>query len=493
MIRELLIFFVCAIWPLTCNCALAQDAPQDLGQYVARAMKVFEVPGVSVAIVKDGKVVLAKGYGVRKLGEGLEVDENTMFGIGSNTKAFTTAALATLVDEGRIAWDDPVYGRLPGFAMYDPYVSHEMTIRDLLAHRSGLGLGEGDLLFLYSTYTREQIISKLRFLKPAYSFRSRFGYDNLLYMAAGQVIPAVTGESWDDYISERIFAPLGMKNSNVSSTAFESGLDYGWPHARVDGKLKVIDFQVLDNVGPAGAINSCAADMAKWILLQLNQGKLVDRQGRINFSDYGLGWMVREYRGQKVVSHGGGVSGFVSNVMLLPDHNLGVVVLSNAEEGGATAAILYHVVDHYLHVQDTDWIGAFKTTDEAEQKAAEESTRKAESSRATNSHPSLPLEKYAACYSDAWYGAIHVRIQDGRLIASFDHTPTMIGNLRHWQYDTFKVHWQNPKIEDAFLTFALTPDGHVESLKMEPVSPLADFSFDYRDLFFTPINQPDGK
>jgi CubicO group peptidase (beta-lactamase class C family) len=380
MIRERLIFFICVIYPLTCHHALAQDVPKDLGQYVARAVKVFDVPGVSVVIVKDGKLVVAKGYGVRKLGESFQVDEYTMFGIGSNTKAFTTAALATLVDEERISWDDPVYGRLPGFAMYDPYVSHEMTIRDLLAHRSGLGLGEGDLLFLYSTYTREEIISKLRFLKPAYSFRSRFGYDNLLYMAAGQIIPAVTGKSWDEYIRERIFAPLGMTNSNVSTTAFKSGLDYAWPHSQVDGKLKVLDFQVLDNVGPAGSINSCAIDIAKWIQLLLNHGKLDDRPGRIfsekqsqemwspqtifpipdpsprlaalklNFSDYGLGWMLREYRGHRMVTHGGGVSGFVSNVVLLPDDKLGVAVLSNAEEGGAPAAILYHVVDDYLRV-----------------------------------------------------------------------------------------------------------------------------------------------
>ena len=180
-------------------------------------MKTFEVPGMAVAIVKDGKIVVAKGYGVRKLGDPTPVDEFTMFGIGSNTKAFTTAALATLVDEGKLSWDDPVYQRLPGFVMYDPYVSHEMTIRDLLTHRSGMGLGEGDLLFWpHTTYTREEIIYKLRFMKPASSFRSHYAYDNLLYMTAGQIIPAVTGTSWDDYIRQRIFAPLGMTHSNVT-------------------------------------------------------------------------------------------------------------------------------------------------------------------------------------------------------------------------------------------------------------------------------------
>src|ERR1700720_505877 len=206
----------------------AQNAPPaDLDSYVASSMKTFEVPGMAVTIVKNGKVVMAKGYGVRKLGDPAPVDEHTMFAIGSNTKAFTTAALAGLVDAHKLSWDDPVYQRLPGFVMYDPYVSHEMTIRDLLTHRSGMGLGEGDLLFWpHSTYSRDEIIYKLRFMKPESSFRSHYAYDNLLYMTAGQIIPAVTGVSWDHSIRQHVFAPLGMNNSNVSNAVFKPGDDY---------------------------------------------------------------------------------------------------------------------------------------------------------------------------------------------------------------------------------------------------------------------------
>src|SRR6266700_5254174 len=223
------------IWLLLIVCVLpvtAQNAPPaDLDTYVARVLKTFEVPGLSVAIVNDGKVVLAKGYGVRKLGEPTPVDENTLLAIGSNTKAFTSAALAMLVDEGKISWDDPVYERLTGFQMYDPYVSHEMTIRDLLTHRSGMGLGEGDLLFWpHTTFTRAEIIYKLRFMKPASSFRSHYAYDNLLYIAAGQIIPAVTGISWDDYIRRRIFTPLGMKTTTLSNAHFPAGANYAFPH-----------------------------------------------------------------------------------------------------------------------------------------------------------------------------------------------------------------------------------------------------------------------
>lgn len=514
------LFLVSIILSLTAAGLAQTTPPADLDAFVANARKTFDVPGISVGIVKDGKVVLAKGYGVRKLGDSTPVDEYTMFGIGSNTKAFTAAALATLVDEGKLAWDDPVYQRLPGFVMYDPYVSHEMTIRDLLTHRSGMGLGEGDLLFWpQSTYTRDQIISKLRFMKPASSFRSHFAYDNLLYMTAGQIIPAVTGISWDDYIRQRIFAPLGMNHSTVSTAAYKPGDDYAYPHSRVDGKLQVLPFENLDNVGPAGSINSCAADMAKWMLLQMNRGKFLYREGRLfseaqslemwtaqtilpvgnpppplaglkaNFSDYALGWFLRDYHGRKLVGHTGGVAGFVSRVMLVPEENLSVVVLTNAEEGGAFDSILYHVLDHYFGLPPTDWIAAYKSATDTQEKDAAETMKKAEGSRAAQSKPSLPLEKYAGAYNDAWYGPITIRKENAGLVITFDHTPTMIGDLQHWQYDTFKAHWRERTIEDAFVTFSLNPDGSIESATMAAVSPLADFSFDYQDLLLKPMQK----
>ena len=491
--------------------------PPDLDSDVAASMKAFDVPGMAVAIVKDGKVVVAKGYGVRKLGEATPVDQFTMFAIGSNTKAFTTAALATLVDEGKLSWDDPVYQRLPGFVMYDPYVSHEMTIRDLLTHRSGMGLGEGDLLFWpQSTYTRNDIIYKLRFMKPKSSFRSHYAYDNLLYMTAGQIIPAVTGISWDDYIRQRIFAPLRMNHSVVSNKDFKPGDDYSAPHSRVEGKLQVLSLENLDNVGPAGSINSCAADMAKWVQLQLDRGKFADHEGRLfseerskemwspqtilpindppaalaglkaKFADYALGWGLRDYHGRKLVGHTGGVGGFVSRVMLVPEENLGVVVLTNAEEDGAFDSILYHVLDSYFHLPSTDWIAAFKSVRDTQEEDAAEIMEKAEGGRDANSKPSLPLEKYAGVYNDAWYGPITIRYENGGLVITFDHTPTMIGDLQHWQYDTFKAHWRAPTIEDAFITFSLNADGSIESARMAAVSPLADFSFDYQDLLLRP-------
>jgi CubicO group peptidase (beta-lactamase class C family) len=508
----LLLVLLCA------GSAMAQNTPlTDLDTYVARAMKTFDVPGLSVAIVKDGKVILAKGYGVRKLGESVPVDESTLFGIGSNTKAFTSAALATLVDAGKISWDDPVYQRLPDFQMYDPYVSHEMTIRDLLTHRSGMGLGEGDLLFWpQTTYTRADIIYRLRFMKPASSFRSHYAYDNLLYMTAGQIIPAVTGTSWDDYVRKHIFEQLGMTNSNVSTAAYKPGGDYASPHSKLDGKLQVLPFENLDNVGPAGSINSSAADMALWVTVQLAHGKIPNKDAhlfseaqsremwspqtilpigeptgplaalRANFAAYGLGWGLRDYHGRKLVAHTGGVAGFVSRVMLVPQENLGVVILTNAEQGGAFDSILFHILDHYLALQPADWIAAFKTKEEADQKEADEIIKKQNAGRAADSNPSLPLEKYAGVYTDPWYGPITIRMENGKLTFTMDHTPSAVADLQHWQYDTFKAHWRERTIEDAFVTFALNPDGSINHFTMVAVSPLADFSFDYQDLYFTP-------
>jgi CubicO group peptidase (beta-lactamase class C family) len=501
--------------------AQAQTAPPaDLDSYIARALKTFEVPGLSIAIVKDGKKVLAKGYGVRKLGASTPVDENTLFGIGSNTKAFTSAALASLVDAHQISWDDPVYQRLPGFQMYDPYVSHEMTIRDLLTHRSGMGLGEGDLLFWpHTTFTRDDIVYRLRFMKPASSFRSRFAYDNLMYIAAGQIIPAVTGKSWEDSIREKILVPLGMNTTNLSNAAFKPTDDYAFPHSRVDGKLQVIDFVGLDNAAPAGSINSSVAEMAKWITLQLNRGEFPNSDTRLfseaqsremwsaqtilpagerpgplpalsaKFAAYGLGWGLRDYHGRKLVGHTGGVAGFVSRVMLVPEENLGVVILTNAEEEGAFDSILFHVLDSYFGVSPTDWIAAFQAAKDQREKVANQVMMDQSNARHAVAKPSLPLSEYAGVYHDAWYGTATIRMERDQLVFTLDHTPKGIADLQIWQYDIFKAHFRDRTIEDAFVTFALNASGHVDHFTMVAVSPLADFSFDYQDLYFTPQHQ----
>ena len=502
-------------------CALAaQPDPAALDSYIARAMKTFQVPGIAVAVVHEGKVVLAKGYGVRRLGEAAPVDQHTLFGIGSNTKAFTTAALAMLVDEGKLQWDDRVIDRLPWFQMSDPYVTREITIRDLLTHRSGMGLGAGDLLFFPpSTYTRDDILRKLRYIKPASSFRSRYAYDNLLYLAAGQVIPSVTGQPWEDFIRARIFQPLGMTDSNTSVADFQPGGNFASPHSEVEGKLQAIPPARVDNTAPAGAINSSAADMAKWVTAQLNSGVIAgtdkrlfsERQNRemwspqtilptpdppaqlaalrTDFAAYGLGWVLRLFRGRKSVGHTGGLPGYVSQVTLIPDLKLGVVVLTNQESGAMFSSVTYRILDDYLGATPTDWIQAFHDVTERQKTEAAETEKKQTAARAAESKPSLPLEKYAGHYADAWYGDIDIALEQGKLVMRFSHSPALTGDLEHWQYDTFKARWRDRSLAaDAFVTFALKPDGAIRQINMVPVSPLTDFSYDFQDLLIEPVS-----
>jgi CubicO group peptidase (beta-lactamase class C family) len=490
-----------------------------LDDYVSQAMKTFHVPGVAVSVVKDGKLVLAKGYGVRKMGESAQVDEHTLFGIGSNTKAFTTAALAMLVDEGKLAWDDPVINHLPWFQMYDPYVTHELTIRDLLTHRSGMGLGEGDLLiFPPSSYTRDEILHKLRYMKPESSFRSKYAYDNLLYIAGGQIIPAVTGRQWEDFVRERIFHPVGMTDSNTSVTEFHPGGNFATPHSEVEGKLQPIEPARVDNTAPAGSINASVADLAKWMIVQLNGGAIPgdgnqrlfsEKQNKemwsaqtilpisdppaslaplhTDFAAYGLGWGLREYRGHKFVGHTGGLPGYVSQVTLIPDLKLGVAVLTNQESGAMFNSITYRVLDEYMGASGTDWLKGFEEQVRKAQATAAKTMDKQATERAANSKPSLQLEKYAGAYSDAWYGDIGIAFENGRLVMRFSHSPALTGELEHWQYDTFKARWRDRSLAaDAFVTFSLNPDGSIREIRMVPVSPLTDFSYDFQDLLIVP-------
>jgi CubicO group peptidase (beta-lactamase class C family) len=500
--------------------AVACHAQDYVDTVVERARQEFDVPGIAVAIVKDGNVVLAKGYGVRKMGAPAPVTPQTLFRIASNTKAFTTAALAILVDESRIRWDDPVVQYLPAFQMYDPYVTREITIRDLLTHRSGLGLGAGDLMFFPpSDLSREEIVRRLRFIKPATSFRTTYAYDNLLYLVAGQIIPAVTGQSWDAFVKERIFTPLGMTNSFTSTDGLKNGQDVAIPHSKLSGTLEPLPQEDVDNNAPAGAIVSCVADLAKWMNLQLARGAIgnakiftparsremwsgqtilpISEPGKndppafaatqASFHTYGLGWDLRDYRGKKLVSHGGALSGFLSRTALIPELKLGVVVLTN-QETNAQLAIANTVVDHYLGAPETDWVAAYSALDKKSHTEAAESFQQAAGKHHSDTHPSLPLSAYAGRYRDAWYGDVRIEEDHGKLHLFFTHSPDLAGELEHWQYDTFIARWKKRSLDaDAYVTFTLKPDGSIDEMRMKAVSPLTDFSFDFHDLLFHPV------
>lgn len=494
-------------------------AQDDFGPLVERARHAFNVPGIAIAVVHDGRVSIARGYGTRRAGEAAPVTAGTLFRIASNTKAFTAAALAMLVDEGRVRWDDAVLDHLPDFRMYDAYVTREMTVRDLLVHRSGLGLGAGDLMFFPPTdLSGDEIVRRLRFLKPASSFRSRYAYDNLLYLVAGRVITAASGRSWEDFVAGRILEPLGMSGTVLNTKALRAAPDVAAPHSVAGGRLEIIPDEDVDNNAPAGAIASSAQDMAKWMLAQLNRGDAAG--GRLfsqaqsremwsaqtilpieetpasqpamralepNFSAYGLGWTLRDYRGVKLAGHTGGLAGYVSRVVLVPERKLGIVVLTNQESTGAHSAIAWTILDHYLGAAPTDWVAAFSAAEKLAREEAGAAVRKAAGARDAASKPSLPLARYAGRYSDAWYGDVLVEARGGALTIRFSHTPQLSGTLEHWQYDTFVVRWQTRTLDaDAYLTFSLARDGSIDRATMSPVSPLTDFSFDFADLLLRP-------
>jgi CubicO group peptidase (beta-lactamase class C family) len=494
------------------------SSPPNLDAWVARAMSVFEVPGIALTIVKDGKVVVAKGYGVRKLGDPAPVDAQTLFGIASNTKAFTATALGLLVEEGKIKWDAPVIDYVPWFQLSDPYVTREIRVRDLLVHRSGLGLGAGDLLWWpASTYTRKEIARRLRYIPLSTSFRSAYAYDNVLYLIAGEVIEAVSGQSWEDFVASRILAKVGMTHSNVRHSAAAASGNIATTHARVDGQVRPIAPFDSDNTNPAGGINSCAEDMGKWLITQLGEGQLPDGSrlfstataralttivtpmpiGNVppalkvlqpNFNGYGLGFVLRDYRGHKLVTHTGGLPGYVSKVAMVPDVGLGIAILTNQESDTAFESIAERILDHYLGAPPTDWIAAFQALEKQRREAAGAAVQESAQARDTQSKPSLPLERYAGKYHDQWYGDITIAAANGGLTIQFDKTPALTGSLEHWQHDTFVARWKDRELRaDAFVTFTLDPDGRIESARMRAVSPETDFSFDFQDLLLRSV------
>jgi CubicO group peptidase (beta-lactamase class C family) len=518
-----------AVWCLATAAAQA-DPPPGFDARVEQIRTAVGVPGLAVTIVENGRVTLARGYGVRQLGENAPVDADTIFQLGSVGKAFTTAALAVLVDGGKIAWDDPVTKHVPWFQMYDPWVTREMTVIDLLVHRSGLGLGAGDLMFVpRSTLSRAETVRRLRYIRPATSFRSGYAYDNVLYVVAGQLIEEVSGKSWERFMREDVLIPAGMRTATSDRAHRRRTLNRAWPHARRDGPLHGMGTQkALDdsgqaefdpelgtNAAPAGGVAASANDMGRWIAIQLARGALPEGSKRLfseaasrqmwtprvhlpiapspgptaaatpQFSAYALGWNERDYRGRRIMMHSGAVFGAQAIIILIPERNVGFSVAINCEDGEAALGIAYELLDHYLEQPRYDWAAAWQEVVRQRDERAVALLKK-QTNAPARAGPSLPLDRYAGVFADAWYGPIAIEHRDGRLTMDFKQTPGMSGQLTHWQYDTFRVDWRDPLIEPAYVTFALQADGGIDRISMRAVSPLADFSFDYQDLDLRP-------
>lgn len=495
---------------------------QDFSAYMDSVRKQFDVPGIAVAIVKDGQVVMEQGFGVREQGKPEPVDARTLFAIASNTKAFTAASLQMLAEEGKLNMDDRVIDHLPWFQMSDPYVTREMRVRDLLAHRSGLGLGAGDLLYWPPTaYSTKEVVQRLRNVPLATSFRSAYAYDNILFAVATLVIEQVSGQGYADFVRERIFKPVGMDESLVDMTALKPGMDVAMGHAEFNfTELKPVPPMAWSNNSGAGGIYASVHDLAKWMNVQLAGGKLPDgkplfsedsqkqmwsmlipikineppvpelKDTRPNFAGYGEGWSLSDYRGQRLVWHTGGWPGMVSRLTLVPELKLGVVVLTNQESGAAFNAVTYRVLDAYMGHDKKDWVAAYAAAVKKSQGGADDSWKKHLAARDKNSKPSLSLASYAGTFRDPWYGDIVVSQQGGKLRLKFSKTAQLVGTMEAWQHDTFVVRWDDRALNaDAFVTYALDADGKVRDVRMQPISPLTDFSFDFQDLRLTPVKE----
>lgn len=480
--------------------APGQEAPlAGFDDYVNKAIRDWEVPGIAIAIVKDDKIVLAKGYGVRKLGDPVPVDERTLFAIGSSSKAFTAASIAMLVDEGKLKWDDPATKYLPGFETFDPYVTRELTVRDLMTHRSGLE--RGDFLWYGSEYGRDEILRRTRFLKPTWSLRSTFGYQNLMYLAAGQVVAKINGKSWDEFIAQRIFTPLGMTSSNTSIKAFKNGDNVATPHAKFEDKVEPIAWRNIDNIAPAGSINSNALDMAQWVRLQLGQGSYQNQRlissgvvkemhtpqtvirveppftllyPEAHFLNYGIGWFLHDYRGRKVIEHGGAIDGMRAQVAMIPEEKLGIVILTNMNGTTLPLPLMFRIFDAYIGAPQRDWSADMLKTVKSLQEQGKAAEKKAEADRVTGTRPSLALESYAGTYKNDLYGEVKVKNEGGKLNLNFG--PALKSDLEHWHYDTFRARFRGAGVTNASTTFSLNSQGKVGTVTLN-LPGLSDYPF----------------
>lgn len=501
----------------------AQLSPTQIDKMVERTLSTFNVPGIAVGVIKDGKLVHAKGYGVRSLNTKEKVDENTLFGIASNSKAFTTAAISMLVDEGKLTWDDLVTDHVPEFKLYNPYVSSVFTITDLVTHRSGLGLGAGDLMFWpdSSDFTAKDIIHNLRHLKQTSPFRTKYDYDNLLYIVAGEVIHRVSGVTWEEFIETRIMQPLQMSASAASYERLRNKSNVVDPHAPVDGQVKVIKRDWSSVANAAGGIYSNVTDLSKWLLMHLDEGRygaqagkrlfseamhdemwtpktiipVVERHrnppGRVyntHFSAYGLGWFISDVKGYKQLSHSGGLAGMVTLITLIPELKLGIIVLTNQQSGAAFSAVTNSIKDGYLGIKGNDWVAIYDDKVKADQREASQIMNSVSEKTTSNSVaiPEEELNKIAGQYIDPWFGEVSISVKGKGLWLASKRSPRLRGDLSFYKGNTYIVKWKDRSFDaDAWVTFTRDDEGNAIGMKWKAISPLTDFSFDFHDLDFS--------
>lgn len=461
--------------------ALAADPLAGLDAAVAKGLKAHNVAGIGVAVVKDGKVVLAKGYGLRELGKSDPVTEHSLFAIGSISKSFTATALGMLVDEKKLGWDNPLTTRVEGFRLSDPYLSQEATLRDALSHR--LGYARNELVWYGSPFSRDEIVRKLTFLKPEIPFRTGFRYNNMMYLVAGQAIPKATKQSWDDFVADRIFRPLRMESAVSGVNRFSPELELATPHEKVKGKPTPVAWKDIDNIGPAGSIVASASDMAEYVRFHLAKGKahgkvllrpgthaelftpqtLMPKPGFSFEPDslyhaYGLGWMLSSFKGKSVVEHGGNIDGMSAQVGMLPSEKLGVVILANGGQSLLPQALMYDLFDRFTGEENPSRAASTGMIAFLNDSAVSQLAEPAESSKVKDTKPSLATKKYAGTYQDDKHAPMLVTADGDTLTGTFNG---LTFDFEHWHFDTFKAKDQKGVLPGILFTFVVGADANV--------------------------------
>lgn len=500
--RTITIFLISLILSLSFANDASGEGKSFIDSVTLKAMKSFNVPGIAVAVVKEGKIVHMKGYGVASLETGAPVNENTLFAIASNSKAFTSAALSILVKEGKLKWDTPVCDIIPEFRLSDPYTTRAFTISDLLSHRGGLGLGAGDLMIWPdgSDFKTSDVIYNLRFLKPASPFRTRYQYNNLMYIVAGEVISRISGSSWESFVEERIISPLGMTRSAGSYKRLKDKSNTASPHAPVNGVVSVIDMELNPMANAAGGIYSSVADMAKWVSAQMGKRVYEDTwtpytiipvRGsstyKTHFSAYALGWRVSDTEGYKMVTHTGGLSGFLTQVTMIPELNLGIIVFTNQQSSEAFVSVTNTILDKYFNIKGKDRIAEnierLNTSLEEAEKVINGVKEVVESAR--GKIDADYLRSFCGSYRDNWLGLVRIEPDGENLKFVSERSPKLSGEMMYYKGNTFIVKWYDRSFDaDAFVTFTLNNEGQPNGFTMKAISPLTDFSYDFHDLVF---------
>jgi CubicO group peptidase (beta-lactamase class C family) len=510
------LLFICLLSTIT----IAQISSPKIDSLMAESLIKFKVAGAAIAIVKDGKVIHSKGYGVADINTKKPVNENTNFQIASNSKAFTTAALAILEEEGKLKWTDKVKDHILEFKMYNDYVTENFNIQDLLTHRSGLGLGVGDLMFFPdgSNFTVKDVVTSFQHFKPVSAFRTQFDYDNLLYIVAGEVIARASGMSYESFVQNRIIEPLQMNNSFVGSLLKDKS-NLSTPHSSESGTIKKIDAYDIGMGSAAGGIYSNVTDMSKWMIMRLNKGKYgIDLKSSIfslknhnemwrihtvtetnpnprynsHFSGYGLGWGLSDAKGNLKVSHTGGLPGMLSIVTMYPDLNLGIVILTNTENGGGGlfSSITNTISDSYLGLDDFGWIEKNVTRINQQKSTGDEISNKVWAKVEAEKNTAVKKDDYIGIYEDKWFGKVEVFLKDKQLWIKCHRSPKLNGPMAFYNANTFAIKWEYQAMNaDAFAMFSLDETGKAQSIKMKGISPNIDFSFDFHDLDLTRINE----